>query len=158
MRTILRKPARRFPGTVGRQSFSFNLVPVMMALALTLPFIGTHGDKIQMQTTDLTPAAKGTLTVKRNAKTQTTEVEMKVKHLAPAASLSSSKNDYVVWLKPANQPLKKEGVLNVKSDRSAQFKTSTPYQHFQIFVTAEDSPSVQSPHGKKVLTAQYPSS
>lgn len=159
MRTFVRQAARWFPGARGQgRSFSLNLVPVMVVLVLSLPFIGHRGSKIQMQTSQTTPAAKATLNVARNAKNQTTELSMKVKHLAPAASLSTSKNDYVVWLKPANHALQKEGVLDVKSDRSAEFKTTTPYKHFELFVTAEDSPSVQAPHGTKVLSAQYPAS
>ena len=127
-------------------------LPLMFALAFIWPF-GGGGTKVQMTpNAGETPAAQGTLTVRKGSNNNT-RIDTKVKNLATPASLKHPAQVYVEWIQPNGQSPKNEGEIMIAPNRSGQLKTETPYQHFKVFITAEKSPTVTSPKGPHVLTA-----
>lgn len=143
-------PAPGWRETSSRGFFA-GVLPLLFALAFIWPFSGSNATKIQMTAnTSQTPAAQGTVTVS-TGKNDNTELDVKVKDLAPPANLEHPAEVYVVWIQPENQSPKNEGQILVKPDRSGQLKTETPFKHFKLFITAEKSPTVTSPNGPQVL-------
>ncbi|HEV2206234.1 MAG TPA: hypothetical protein VGR36_06830 [Candidatus Acidoferrales bacterium] len=126
-------------------------MPLLFALAFIWPFSGRNATEVQMRAnTSQTPAAQGTVTVS-TGNNNNTQLDVKVKDLAPPANLQHPAEVYVVWIQPENQSPKNEGQIMVKPDRSGQLKTETPFKHFKLFITAEKSPTVTSPSGPQVL-------
>lgn len=143
-------PAPGWRGSAGRGFFA-GVLPLLFALAFIWPFGGSNATKIQMTANRTqTPAAQGTVTVS-TGNNNNTQLDVKVKDLAPPANLQHPAEVYVVWIQPENQSPKNEGQIMVKPDRSGQLKTETPFKHFKLFITAEKSPTVTSPSGPQVL-------
>ncbi|MGH9734524.1 MAG: hypothetical protein ACRD8A_08050 [Candidatus Acidiferrales bacterium] len=131
----------------------FAALPLLFALAFIWPFSGMSGEKIQMKPNpSQTPAAQGTITVTQS-KNGNTKLDTKVKNLAKPTGLKNPSSVYVLWIQPEGQAAKNEGQILVDADRDGSLKTETPYKHFQVFITPEDSPTVTSPSGPHVLSA-----
>lgn len=103
------------------------------------------------------PAAQGEVKIETGVSTNN-EVELKVKHLAQAQTVSQTTSVYVVWVvssigdpKPQNM-----GVLTVNENLTGKHKFKTPFRHFTIFVTPEPSSEVTSPSGLKLLSIKHP--
>jgi hypothetical protein len=57
----------------------------------------------------------------------------------------------VVWIQPEGQSPSNAGVLRVNSELKGDFRTNTPSKRFDLFVTAEDSPTATSPGGTEIM-------
>ena len=83
-----------------------------------------------------------------------TTMHVEVQHLAQPSSVAPEKNSYVVWIQAKDQPPQNAGELRVNKDSlEGDLTTATPYKHFDVFITAEESPRAQSPSGDEVLRA-----
>jgi len=76
---------------------------------------------------------------------------IEAKHLARPDSLTPAKTAYIVWIQPRGKDPEKAGVLTVDQNLEGSFRGTTPYQTFDVFVTAEDSPNVDHPTGPQIL-------
>ena len=97
------------------------------------------------------PAAKGTVKteVSENGNTR---VDLEVKHLANPRNISAQANTFVVWAAPrTGESPQNLGALRVDENLRGTIETTTPLRNFQLFVTAESSPNVDSPSGDKLL-------
>jgi hypothetical protein len=109
---------------------------------------------IALRSSDSIPAASGRLAVK-GSEGPNQVVDLTVKHMAPPAKVKSGATAFVVWLQPAgaNEPINM-GILTVNKDLNGELQFKTPFPKFDVFVTAEDNPSVQAPsEHKRLLTA-----
>lgn len=109
----------------------------------TLPLIAVSG----------VPAAQGDVKVTRGKGNNM--VELKVSHLAAPDRVTPGATAYVVWLQPrqAGASIQNLGVLKLDEDLKGELKALTPFQEFDVFVTAEPSPQVTSPTKQRVLSA-----
>lgn len=131
----------------------FTVLPLLFALAFIWPFGGSGGEKVQMKPNPSeTPGAQGTITVSQG-KNGNTQIETKVKYLAKPSGLKNPTSVYVLWIQPDGQAAKNEGQIMIDSDRNGTLKSETPYKHFQVFITPEQSPTVTTPTGPHVLSA-----
>jgi hypothetical protein len=96
------------------------------------------------------PASQGVATLKHDKNGNLT-VDLKVKHLANPQNLSPPKSTYIVWVQPTSGEVRKLGELRVNDKLEGEFKAPVPTANFQIFVTAEDGPTVTQPSGTEVL-------
>ena len=109
---------------------------------------------IALRSSNDIPSAQGRLAVK-GTEGPNQVVDLTVKHMAPPAKVKSGASAYVVWLQPeaAKEPINM-GVLSVDNDLNGELQFKTPFPKFEVFVTAEHDPAVQSPAGHgKLLTA-----
>jgi hypothetical protein len=81
------------------------------------------------------------------------KVHLEVKHLAQPSTLTPARQTYVVWIQPRGKDPENQGQLRVNNDLNGDLQTRTPYRAFDIFVTAEDSPTVTTPSGPQLLKA-----
>jgi hypothetical protein len=99
------------------------------------------------------PAAQGRLAVK-GSDGPNQVVSVAVQHMAPASKVRAGATSYVVWLQPsgAKDPINM-GILTVDKELKGTLEFKTPFQQFDVFVTAEASPLNQAPSEQKLLTA-----
>ena len=128
--------------------FSATLVSaIVLSIAAT---IACGGRKVHMTPASTQPAAQGVATLKHDKNGNLT-VDLKVKHLARPQNLTPPKSTYVVWMQPNNGEVHKLGELRVNDKLEGEFKSPVSTSNFQIFVTAEDGPTVNQPSGTEVL-------
>lgn len=109
---------------------------------------------IALRSSDTIPSAQGRLAVK-GAEGPNQVVNLTVQHMAPANRVKSGATAYVVWLQPdaAKEPINM-GVLSVDKDLKGELQFKTPFPKFDVFVTAEENPTVQAPsEHQRLLTA-----
>jgi hypothetical protein len=108
-----------------------------------------------LQTSREIPAAQGTVKVVSRPDRTANGVEIQVSHLAPAQRVVPGTSDYVVWLRPLRQDATPVnlGVLEPGDDLKATFKTSTPFNDFEVFITAEPTPRVTTPSNDPLMSA-----
>jgi len=109
--------------------------------------------KVEMKTSSSVPAAEGRAILDHD-RNKNVRVTLEVRHLAKPQSLAPAKDTYVVWIQPEGQEANNVGVLRVNDELKGDFRTTTPYKKFDLFVTAEDSPTVSSPSGTEIMRQQ----
>ena len=123
-----------------------------VVLALGLGTAGCGGGKsYTMRPMERTSGAEGKLKVKEDNGNRVVSVEME--HLAQPSAINGSYNTYVLWLRPARQKeWKNMGALRIDSDRKAKLETVTPFESFDVMVTAEAEATGNEPKGVPVLS------
>ncbi len=109
---------------------------------------------IALRSSNSIPSAQGRLAVK-GSEGPNQVVDLTVKHMAQPGRVQSGATAFVVWLQPdaAKEPINM-GVLSVDKDLNGQLQFKTPFPKFEVFVTAEQNPTIQAPtEPKKLLTA-----
>lgn len=81
-------------------------------------------------------------------------LKVDVDHLAKPGSLTPARQSYVVWIQPRGKDPQNEGVLSVTGKLKGSFEGTVPREDFEVFITAEDNPAVQTPSGPKLLHAE----
>ena len=108
---------------------------------------------VRMTTSRDIPAAQGTVVASRTDN-DNTKLEVEVRHLAPPERVSPGATTYVVWVRAAGQDTPQNlGALRVDEDLRGTLKTVTPLRSFDVFITAEPSPTTMEPTDDELLTA-----
>ena len=102
----------------------------------------------------VTPAAEIAVSKKMD-KHNNYMVEVTSKYLASADRLKPSKSNYSVWIITAKNETKNLGQLIVQNGKSASFKTLTPYEPKEIFITAEDEGNNTYPSGVEISRVKF---
>jgi hypothetical protein len=124
----------------------------LLAMAV-LMIAGTMvADDVKLRSSQIAPAAEGKIDYHHD-RNGNTSMELKVEHLAEPMSLQPVKQVYVVWVQAPGQPPENQGVLKVNENLEGSIKMITKSQSFDVFVTAEDTPSVTQPSTMEVLRA-----
>lgn len=121
-----------------------------LAMALLLLTGVMLADDVKLRNGQLDPAAQGTVDYHHD-RNGNTSMELKVEHLAPPSNLQPAKQVYVVWVQAPGQQPENKGVLKVNENLEGSIKMITPYKSFDVFVTAEDTPSVAQPSTMEML-------
>jgi hypothetical protein len=125
----------------------------LIATALLLVPAGYAEKKVDMQTASIVPGAEGRAILEHD-RNKNIQVTLEVNHLAKPQSLSPAKETYVVWIQPEGQQPSNVGVLRISDELRGDFRTTTPYKKFNLFVTAEDSATASSPSGTEIMRQQ----
>jgi hypothetical protein len=82
-----------------------------------------------------------------------TKIDLVVKHLAPPEQVSSGATAYVVWVQNTQRSeyAQNLGALKVDSDLNGSITAVTSLRSFDLYITAEPSPSTTAPTGKALL-------
>jgi hypothetical protein len=123
------------------------LVPALLLLALANT---AWADDIHMTPSQSNPAAAGTISVDHDHNGNI-ELKLRVHHLAKPDAIDPAKTHYVVWVQPKDRPPEPLGVVKVDKDLNGEFRAVTPYQNFDVFITAENTPRPEQPSGPEVL-------
>jgi hypothetical protein len=129
------------------------------------------GPQYPLTSSPRTPAAEGNINVD-SGPNGNTKLSIKVRHLAPPSSVTSTATTYVAWIVPraasaaasdqtnqetarANeqQPIN-VGAIMVDDDLKGTLETITPFRQFDLMITPEPSPVAMRPSNKPVLTAR----
>ena len=78
-------------------------------------------------------------------------LKLDVYHLAKPSALTPAKQTYVVWIEGRGKSPENQGQLRVNNKLEGKFENTINYEVFDLYVTAEDNPSVQTPSEPKVL-------
>jgi hypothetical protein len=105
-----------------------------------------------LATSERIPGAHGTFEVS-SGPSGNTVVRVAVKHMAPPQKVTSGATTYVVWVKPltADGEPQNMGAMKLDGEQHGVFESMTPFRSFELFLTAEPSPSTQEPRGEKML-------
>lgn len=117
---------------------------VMLAGAFAL------AEEVKMRSAETNPAAEGRVKFNHD-RNGNTLFDIKVAHLARPDRLTPAKSDYVVWVQRPGEGPQNLGVLKVNENLQGSFHGTTPYQKFDVFVTAEDNPKADTPSSSEVL-------
>lgn len=118
----------------------------------TMDSVMDKGNTFPVQVSGDIPAAQARVNVKAE-EGGNKKVKLEVDHINPPQSLDPEATTFVVWIKPDNGRPQNVGVMQVKENRKAEFETTTPYEKFDIFVTAERQPNAQTPREQPVMRA-----
>lgn len=98
------------------------------------------------------PASEGTVRA-TDGDNGSTNVELRVKHLAPPAKVASDATVYVVWVQARNASRQNVGALNLNDDLEGSLDTTTVHRQFELSVTPEPSARVARPTHDPVFTS-----
>jgi hypothetical protein len=127
-----------------------SIAPLVLCLAFFWPFGAGH--KVHLMSGTATPGARGTADI-QSGDNGNTQIDLKVRALAPPATLTPAENVYVVWIEAPGHAPQNHGQIRVNGKEQGELHTDTPYKRFQIFVTAEATPRTVEPEGPRVLRA-----
>jgi hypothetical protein len=97
-----------------------------------------------------TPAASGKVDVGKD-KSGNVEVTIRTEHLAKPGMLTPPATAYVIWFQEQASDPANQGQLMVANSLKSEFKTTTQFKNFDIFITAEGDPMTKVPSGQVVL-------
>lgn len=127
----------------------------MAAVGLMMGAAGCAADTrtVRMSSSDDTPAAQGTVKASPT-KNDNTMLEVEVRHLAPPGRVAPGATTYVVWVRAAGQDTPQNlGALRVDKDLRGSLQSVTPLRSFDVFITAEPSPTTMAPTSDHLLAA-----
>jgi hypothetical protein len=133
---------------------------VIAALALVTPVVSTMAgcgasgpQTVVMRTSHDVPAAEGTIKFSETDNGNTS-IEVDVRHMASPEKVATGAMTYVLWARAAGAGIPQNlGALQVDGDLRGTLKTVTPLRSFDVFITAEASPTTMAPINKQLLTA-----
>jgi hypothetical protein len=96
------------------------------------------------------PAAGGKAHLSKD-KNGNLKLKVEVYHLAKPGALTPARQNYVVWTQARGKDPQNQGVLKVDDKLEGKFEDTVTNQDFDVFVTAEDNPRVETPSEPKLL-------
>jgi hypothetical protein len=100
-----------------------------------------------------TPAASGQIDVGKD-KNGNVEITIRTEHLAKPGMLTPPATAYVIWFREQSSDPANQGQLMVAKSLKSEFKTTTQFKNFDVFITAEGDPMTKIPSGQVVLKAK----
>ena len=109
--------------------------------------------KQTMESSVANTSGEGTVEAKAGPN-DNTQIEVRVKHLAPPARVAPDASVYVVWIQPRNAEIQNVGALQIDADLVGKLNTTTPHRTFTLTVTPEPSARMAAPTHGAVFTAE----
>lgn len=121
-------------------------------LAGAVALLGCSSPSVyQMQSGERTAGADGQMSI-TNDDNGNQLVELTVAHLPHPSQLSEEMSTYVVWVQPDDSSQRYNvGRLRLNDDRTGMLLFTTPFDRFDMMVTAEADPAEMSPSDQVVL-------
>ncbi|WP_100610016.1 hypothetical protein [Confluentibacter lentus] len=98
---------------------------------------------------NLVPAADITAKKKTDSHNNIT-LEITAQNLASPDRLNPSGNNYSVWIVTKEHGTKNVGRLTVKNGKKSTFKTVTPFDFNELFITVENQGDLKTPTGREI--------
>jgi hypothetical protein len=128
----------------------------MKATKLSILMKNLFAKKVGFLSSSIVPAARGYVKVKRDIN-ENYIIQVKISNLAEVNRLQPSKQVYVVWMITDHEITKSIGQIIssttfLSTKLKASFQKVSSSKPIQIFITAEDEASAQSPNEQVILT------
>ena len=130
---------------------------LVMTLAITI-FFGSCAKKIQFTPSASVAAAEGFVKIKKD-ENKNYSIEIKLSNLAEPERLQPARKVYIVWVETKTNGIKNVGQL--KSSKGlfsnaleGTLTTVTAFEPVRVFITAEDTASIQYPGTQTVIQTQ----
>jgi hypothetical protein len=117
---------------------------------VSLSVVLAGASEVRLTNDASTPAAVGKAHLNKE-KNGNLKLKVEVYHLARPSALTPSRQTYVVWTQARGKDPQNQGVLKVNDKLEGSFEDTVSNQDFDVFITAEDSPTVQTPSEPKLL-------
>lgn len=105
--------------------------------------------KANFPVSSTTPAAD--MTAKKSVDKQKNYVlEINAKNLANAERLNPPGSNYSVWIRTKEHGVRNVGQLNVSNAKKTSFKTLTPFDFDEVFITVENQGDLTYPRGVEI--------
>ncbi len=123
-----------------------------LCACLTLFALGglAHASDVRLTADASIPAAAGKAHLSKD-KNGNLKLKIEVFHLAKPGALTPARQTYVVWTQARDKAPENRGQLRVDSKLQGHFEETVPNEDFEVFVTAEDNPKVDTPSEPKLL-------
>jgi hypothetical protein len=108
------------------------------------------GDEIPLTASQSVLAAQGKVSFEHD-RNKNTRFTVHTKHLARPDSLTPAKSEYVVWVQARGKDPQNIGALKLNDNLEGSVSGTTPYQTFDVIVTAEDSANADRPSGPEIF-------
>lgn len=130
------------------------LLPVAFA-ALLLFMLPSCSRKMTFETSQVVPAATGTVSVKKSKNTNYL-VDVKITNLAKPQNLTPPKDVYVVWMRTVDNNVRNIGMIKTSSGMfssalKGELKATATSKPTSFFITAENDGNIQYPGNVVVL-------
>lgn len=125
---------------------------MITALGFVGASCGSSTPAVRMVSTADIPAAQGRVTASKTSNGNTALV-VEVRHLALPERVQAGATTYVVWARAPGGIEQNLGALRVDSDLRGTLRTVTPLRSFDVFITAEPSPTAMRPSNRTLLSA-----
>jgi hypothetical protein len=144
------------------ETIKLNTLPKKIFLGvfvlLILFAVDSSAKKVKFLPSAIAPAARGYVKIKKD-KNHNNSIKIELFNLAEVSRLTPAKLNYIVWMETDDQLTKNIGMIEsstgfLSRKLKASFETSTPYNPFKIFISAEDDASSQYPGDQIVLTTK----
>jgi hypothetical protein len=125
-------------------------------MAIFLIPVTSCGQKVSFLISTVTPAARGSVKVKKDSN-KNYLIKIKIVDLAEPARLIPPKSTYVVWMVADNNSPKNIGKIQTSTSflsnkLKADFKSVSVAKPTKIFITAENDASEQYMYSEVILT------
>lgn len=124
---------------------------VITTLLVSLWLINaTSASEVRLIADSSVPGSVGKAHLKKD-KNGNLRLKLDVYHLAKPSALTPARQSYVVWIQGKGKNPENQGQLKVNNKLEGKFETTTSYEDFDLFITAEDNPRAESPSEPKLL-------
>ncbi|MFN3756969.1 MAG: hypothetical protein ACK4RM_08430 [Flavobacterium sp.] len=111
--------------------------------------ISACSSKSNFPVSSTTPAAD--ISAKKSVDNQNNYVlEITAENLADSERLDPSGSNYSVWIKTKEHGIRNVGQLNVSNAKKTSFKTLTPFDFDEVFITVENQGDLTYPRGVEI--------
>lgn len=116
---------------------------------VVLTFLTSCATKAKFPVSTTVPAAE-IMAKKKTDNNKNITLEINAKNLASADRLSPPGNNYSVWIVTKDYGIKNVGQIQVKNGKKTTFKTVTPFEFSEIFITVENEGDLKYPTGQEI--------
>lgn len=124
------------------------LIRGLIVVTLSVVF-ASCGATAKFPVSSITPAADITARKKTDNHNNIT-LQITAKSLASPDRLNPAGSNYSVWVITNDHGVKNVGQLNIKNAKKSTFKTVTPFDFSEVFITVENQGNLLSPTGTEV--------
>jgi hypothetical protein len=119
-------------------------------LVTALVFIlGSCGTTSRFPVSSITPAADIVARKKTDNHNNIT-LQIIAKGLASPDRLNPSGNNYSIWVMTNDYGIKNVGQLTIRNAKKSTFKTVTPFDFSEVFITVENQGDLMTPTGTEI--------
>lgn len=116
---------------------------------VSIVLLASCGNTVKFPLSSVVPAAEIKATTKVD-KNKNNQIEIVANNMASPDRLNPSRQAYVIWGVTDDNLLRNLGQLINKNSKKSTFKTSTPFEIIEIFITAEDRGDLTRPEGQEI--------
>lgn len=120
-----------------------------LVMMLSIILLSSCAKSIKFPISSVVPAATISATKKVDKQMNFT-LEINSKNLASAERLDPPGHNYSVWIVTGEHGIRNVGQINVENAKKSTFKTVTPFDFNEVFITVEDRGDQIYPQGVEI--------